>query len=75
MIVLFEGVTVFMYLPLSPLLKEAVTIELAFTPLTVNASEALVPIVKVPNLNVDIVVPPERFKAPAKMVAPASSAA
>ena len=57
-----------MYLPLSPLLKEAVTIELAFTPVTVNASDVLLPIVKVPNLTVDIVVPPERFNPPAKMV-------
>ena len=48
-----------MYLPLSPLLNEAVTIELAFTPLTENASETLLPIVKVPNLNAEIDVPPE----------------
>ena len=60
-----DGTTVFIYLPLSPLLNEAVTIELEVTPEIVNACSALVLIVTVPNLTPETVVPPERFIPPA----------
>ena len=59
-----DGTTVFIYLPLSPLLNEAVTIELEVTPETVNACEALVLIVTVPAINPRFVLATEADEAP-----------